>query len=77
MQTAEHIVDVLGGYMRASPDGFAKLSEITDWETLARWEEARRAAQLLAVFDDQTVAAIAAGAIDLQALCRKVAAGHK
>lgn len=77
MQTVRDIAEVLGGYARANPAGMAKLGECSDWPALAKSEQTRRAARLLELFDDQTVAAIASGEIDLQALCHEAAAGQK
>lgn len=77
MQTAQAIAEVLGGYAKANPVDMAKLSECSDWQALAKWELTRRAARLLELFDDQSLAAIASGDIDLQALCRQAAAGQK
>lgn len=64
-------------YAKANPADMAKLGECSDWPALAKWEQTRRAARLLELFDDQTVAAIASGEIDLQTLCQEAAAGQK
>lgn len=48
-------------YAKANPADMAKLGECSDWPALAKWEQTRRAARLLELFDDQTVAAIASG----------------
>jgi hypothetical protein len=77
MQTTSDISELLGGYAKSNPDELSKLSERGDWQALARWEATRRAAKLLELFDDQTLAAIASGEIDLQALCQQAAAGQK
>lgn len=77
MQTVRDIAEVLGGYAKANPADMAKLGECSDWPALAKWEQTRRAARLLELFDDQTVAAIASGEIDLQTLCQEAAAGQK
>ena len=77
MQTASDISDVLGGFAKANPADLAKLSERTDWQALAKWEATRRAAKLLELFDDQTVAAIARGELDLNAMCEEAAARQR
>lgn len=77
MKKFEGIVEILGGYARANPADMAKLGECSDWPALAKWEQTRRAARLLELFDDQTVAAIASGEIDLQTMCQEAAAGQK
>lgn len=77
MQKEEEIAEVLGGYAKANLADLIALSERGDWQALAKWEQTRRAARLLELFDDQTVAAIASGEIDLQALCQEAAAGQK
>ena len=77
MQTVRDIAEVLGGYAKANPADFTKLSEYSDWQALAKWDQTRRAARLLELFDDQTVAAIASGEINLQSLCQEAAAGQK
>lgn len=73
----QEVSEVLGGYAKANPADLAKLRECSDWPALAKWEQTRRAARLLELFDDQIVAAIASGEIDLQALCQEAAAGQK
>jgi len=77
MQTASDISDALGGFAKANPADLAKLSERSDWQALAKWEATRRAAKLLELFDDQTVAAIACGEIDLNAMCKEAAARQR
>ena len=77
MQTASDISEVLCGFAKANPADLAKLSERSDWQALAKWEATRRAAKLLELFDDQTVAAIASGDLDLQALCQQAVASQK
>jgi hypothetical protein len=77
MQSAKDILELLGGYAKANPADMAKLGECSDWQALAKWEVTRRAARLLDLFDDQTLAAIASGEIDLQDLCQQAAAGQK
>jgi len=77
MQTASDISEVLGGFAKTNPADLAKLSERSDWQALAKWEATRRAAKLLGLFDDQTVAAIASGEIDMHALCKEAAARQR
>lgn len=76
MQTASDISQVLGGFAKANPGDLAMLSERSDWQALAKWEATRRAAKLLELFDDQTLAAIASGEIDMATLCKEAAAGQ-
>ena len=54
-----NIEDVLSGYAKANPADIAKRGECSDWPALAKWEQTRRAARLLELFDDQTVVAMA------------------
>lgn len=76
MQTASDISEVLGGFAKANTGDLAKLSERSDWQALAKWEATRRAAKLLELFDDQTLAAIASGEIDMAALCKEAVAAQ-
>lgn len=78
MNTMEkEVSEVLGGYAKADPRSLLKMAESNDWRALAVWEATRRAARLLELFDDQTLEAIASGAIDMQALCREAATGQR
>ena len=76
-QMTQEIEEVLAGYAKANPTDLARLGEYNNWKELARWEETRRAAHLLKLFDDQALASIASGEIDLQALCLQAAAAQK
>jgi len=71
MQTTSDISELLGGYAKSNHDELSKLSERGDWQALATWGATRRAAKLLELFDDQTVAAIASGEIDMTDLCKE------
>lgn len=74
MLACRDIAELLDGYSQANPADLTKLSERSDWSALAKWEQSRRAARLLEIFDDQSLAAIACGDIDLQTLCQEAAA---
>ena len=69
--------EVLGGYGKADPESLLRMAESNDWRALAVWEATRRAARLLELFDDQTLKSIAAGEIDMQALCREAATSQR
>jgi hypothetical protein len=71
MQTTSDVSELLGGYAKSNLDDLSKLTEGSDWQALAKWETTRRAAKLLELFDDQTVAAIASGEIDMNDLCKE------
>lgn len=71
MQTTSDVSELLGGYAKSNLDELSKLTERSDWQALAKWETTRRAAKLLELFDDQTVAAIASGEIDMNDLCKE------
>lgn len=69
MNAGNDIKDLLSGFARANPEAMEELTTRTDWAALAKWEQQRRAAKLLALFDDATLSAIAAGQLDLTAAC--------
>jgi hypothetical protein len=71
MQTTSDVSELLGGYAKSNLDELSKLTERSDWQALTKWETTRRAAKLLELFDDQTVAAIASGEIDMNDLCKE------
>lgn len=77
MTQREQAAQLLAGFAKANPAELAGLSERDDWQALAKWEATRRATRLLELFDDQTLAAIASGEIDLPTLFREAAAGQK
>jgi|LNFM01.1.fsa_nt_gb hypothetical protein len=78
MNTMEkEVSEVLGGYAKANPESLLRMAESNDWRALAVWEATRRAARLLELFDDQTLKSIAAGEIDMQALCREAATSQR
>lgn len=47
--------------------------DVQDWQRIARQELERRATSIVQALDDATLEAIAAGTLDMRAMCRKVA----
>lgn len=64
--------EVLRGYGRANAVGLASLMDVEDWQRIARQELERRATSIVQALDDATLEAIAAGEIDMRAMCRQV-----
>lgn len=78
MSASRNIAEILAGYVnKADAADLAKLVARTDWAELAKWEEARRAARLLAMFDDDDLARIASGQINLPSLLEEADAEQK
>lgn len=50
----------------------ASLMDVEDWQRIARQELERRATSIVQALDDATLEAIAAGEIDMRAMCRQV-----
>ena len=71
--TTEALSEVLRGYGRADETALASLLEVSDWERIARQELERRATSIVQALDDATLEAIAAGTLDMLAMCRPVA----
>ena len=69
MNASNDVKDLLSGFARANPEAMEDLTTRTDWAALAQWEQQRRAAKLLALFDDATLSAIAAGRLDMASAC--------
>lgn len=49
------------------------LMDVQDWQRIARQELERRATSIVQALDDATLEAIAAGTLDMRAMCRQVA----
>ena len=64
--------DVLRGYGRANEAALVSLLEVQDWQRIARQELERRATSIVQALDDATLESIAAGDIDMQALCQQL-----
>ncbi|WED79446.1 hypothetical protein [Aeromonas allosaccharophila] len=47
--------------------------DVQDWQRIARQELERRATSIVQALDDATLEAIAAGTLDMRAMCRQVA----
>lgn len=71
--TTEALSEVLRGYGRADETALASLLEVSDWQRIARQELERRATSIVQALDDATLEAIAAGTLDMRAMCRQVA----
>lgn len=65
--------DFLRGFGRNNQEALQRLSRFDDWRRVAATELERRATQLVESLDDETLRPIAAGDIDLNAVCRDVA----
>jgi hypothetical protein len=74
--TTETAKEVLRGYGRANEAalaGLALIMDAQDWQRIARQELERRATSIVQALDDATLEAIAAGTLDMRAMCRQVA----
>ena len=71
--TTETAKEVLRGYGRANEAALASLMDVQDWQRIARQELERRATSIVQALDDATLEAIAAGTLDMLAMCRQVA----
>ena len=71
--TTEALSEVLRGYGRADETALASLMDVQDWQRIARQELERRATSIVQALDDATLEAIAAGTLDMLAMCRQVA----
>ncbi len=68
----ETVEDVVRGYGKANAAGLTTLMEVDDWQRIARQEIERRATGIIQVLEDATLRGIAAGEIDMRAVCRQV-----
>lgn len=66
------VEDVVRGYGKANAAGLATLTEVDDWQRIARQEIERRATGIIQVLEIATLRGIAAGEIDMRAVCRQV-----
>jgi hypothetical protein len=66
------VEDVVRGYGKANAAGLATLMEVEDWQRIARQEIERRATGIVQVLENATLRGIAAGEIDMRAVCRQV-----
>ncbi len=73
-ETKAAVKDILRGFGRGNEAALVALQNVDDWQRIARAELERRATAIVQALDDDTLRAIAAGEIDLPALCREVAA---
>lgn len=71
--TTETAKEVLRGYGRANEAALASLMDVQDWQRIARQELERRATSIVQALDDATLEVIAAGTLDMRAMCRQVA----
>ena len=71
--TTETAKEVLRGYGRANEAALASLMDVQDWQRIARQELERRATSIVQALDDATLEAIAAGTLDMRAMCQQVA----
>lgn len=75
--TTETAKEVLRGYGRANEAALASLMDVQDWQRIARQELERRATSIVQALDDATLEAIAAGTLDMRAMCRQVGDGRE
>ena len=59
-------------YGRANEAVLASLMDVQDWQRIARQELERRATSIVQALDDATLKAIAAGELDMRAMCLQV-----
>lgn len=72
-QAESAVMDLLRGFGRGNEAVLDQLAGVPDWPRLARAELERRATIIVQSLDDDTLRAIADGAIDFSELCRQVA----
>ncbi len=73
-ELAEHVKDYLRGYGRPDGKRLAPLAKYSAWRLAASTEIMVRCTRIMANFDDETLALIADGQIDMCALSAAVAA---
>ncbi len=61
--------EVLRGYGHANEAALVSLLEVQDWQRIARQELERRATSIVQALDEATLESIAAGELDMQAIC--------
>jgi catalase len=69
---AEQIKDYFRGMKRVQAEHLPRLAEYDDWSRLARREIEKRATRIVEMFDDELLAAIADGSLDVTAAIREV-----
>jgi len=75
-ELAEQFKDYLRGMRRARPAHLAELAAYDNWQQLAQREIERRAAHVLELLDDATLAAIASGGVRPATAIREVLDEH-
>ena len=73
MNPTDATKEVLRGYGRTNEAALVSLLDVQDWQRIARQELERRATSIVQALDDTTLEAIAAGTLDMRAMCRQVA----
>lgn len=71
--TTEDLQSLLRGFAHRNEAALEQLASFPAWQRVAAAELERRATSLVQSFDDETLQAIAAGTLDLPAVCRAVA----
>jgi len=69
---AEQIKDYFRGMKRVHAEHLPRLAEFDDWSRLARREIEKRATRIVEMFDDELLAAVADGSLDVTAAIREV-----
>lgn len=64
--------EVLRGYGHANEAGLVSLLKVQDWQRIARQELERRATSVVQALDEATLESIAAGELDMQAICLQI-----
>ena len=72
---AESLLHYLTGYGRGRPAELQRLASVSDWQARARAELDRRANAMIETLDNDVLAAIAAGDVDVARLAEQAAAG--
>ena len=73
MNPTDATKEVLRGYGRTNEAALVSLLDVQDWQRIARQELERRATSIVQALDDAILEAIAAGTLDMRAMCRQVA----
>lgn len=64
-EAQSRINDYMQGFARRNPDGLNHLASYPRWQQVAEQEMERRATRFLASLDDNDLAAIASGEVDI------------
>ena len=74
-QQHEHLKDYLNGIKRVRPSELEQLGRFPNWRELAQREQERRVTDLMRMFGDDLIDAIARNEVDVNATIADVLAG--